>query len=89
MYRELPFARDGAVVWTRMGPTYATTPSDPAGMRRAKVRRLRMRRLPTVALARTGVAFAAVAATAGYAEQAHLCREVRELAGVPLRDLVA
>jgi AraC-like DNA-binding protein len=42
-----------------------------------------------VALARTGVAFATVAATAGYADQAHLSREVRELAGVPLRDLVA
>lgn len=41
-----------------------------------------------LALARRGVPFATVAANAGYADQAHLAREVRALAGVPLRALV-
>lgn len=41
-----------------------------------------------LALARDGVPFAAVAATAGYADQAHLARTVRALAGVPLGELV-
>ncbi|GAA1694704.1 helix-turn-helix transcriptional regulator [Streptomyces yatensis] len=39
-------------------------------------------------LARTGVPYAAVAATAGYADQAHLAREVRTLTGVPLGRLL-
>ena len=41
-----------------------------------------------VALARTGAALACVAATVGYADEAHLCREVRDLAGVPLTELL-
>ncbi|MEU8819782.1 helix-turn-helix domain-containing protein [Actinoplanes sp. NPDC048796] len=41
-----------------------------------------------VALARGGAAFAAVAADAGYADQAHLAREVRAMAGVPLSALL-
>jgi AraC-like DNA-binding protein len=39
-------------------------------------------------LARQGVPFAATAARAGYADQAHLAREVRALAGVPLSQLL-
>jgi AraC-like DNA-binding protein len=39
-------------------------------------------------LARRGVPAATVAATAGYADQPHLAREVRQLAGVPLTTLV-
>ncbi len=39
-------------------------------------------------LARHGVPFAATAARAGYADQAHLAREVRALAGVPLGELL-
>jgi AraC-like DNA-binding protein len=42
-----------------------------------------------LALARRGVPFSAVAVTTGYADQAHLARDVRALAGVPLRALVA
>lgn len=42
-----------------------------------------------VGAARAGVAFARVAADAGYADQAHLAREVRALAGVPLGVLLA
>jgi AraC-like DNA-binding protein len=41
-----------------------------------------------VALARTGAALADVAVTAGYADQAHLSRDVRALAGVPLGELL-
>ncbi|GIG87373.1 AraC family transcriptional regulator [Plantactinospora endophytica] len=47
---------------------------------------LRMRR--ALALARSGTPAAEVAVRTGYADQAHLSREVRSLAGVPLRQLV-
>ncbi|WP_024799584.1 helix-turn-helix domain-containing protein [Nocardia sp. BMG51109] len=47
---------------------------------------LRLQRALT--LARGGVPFAETAFRAGYADQAHLAREVRELAGRPLRRLV-
>jgi AraC-like DNA-binding protein len=39
--------------------------------------------------ARAGRRLADVAADAGYADQAHMSREVRDLAGVPMRDLLA
>ncbi|MDT7845333.1 helix-turn-helix domain-containing protein [Streptomyces justiciae] len=39
-------------------------------------------------LARRGVSYAETAARAGYADQAHLARDVRELAGVPLGELL-
>jgi len=42
-----------------------------------------------VALARAGRPFAAVSADAGYADQAHLAREVRAMAGVPLGALLS
>ncbi|WP_338783876.1 DUF6597 domain-containing transcriptional factor [Streptomyces sp. DG1A-41] len=48
---------------------------------------LRLRR--ALALARGGVPFGETAARAGYADQAHLAREVRELAGLPLGELLA
>jgi AraC-like DNA-binding protein len=48
---------------------------------------LRMER--AVALARAGEPFAAVAADAGYADQAHLTREVKALAGVSLTILTS
>jgi AraC-like DNA-binding protein len=47
---------------------------------------LRMNR--AVDLARSGTPFATVAATAGYADQAHLAREVKALTGVPLGTLI-
>jgi AraC-like DNA-binding protein len=41
-----------------------------------------------VGLARSGRPFAEVSVVAGYADQAHLSREVRALAGVPLTELI-
>jgi AraC-like DNA-binding protein len=48
---------------------------------------LRMQR--AVVLARLGTPFAEVSATAGYADQAHLARDVKALAGVPLGRLLS
>jgi AraC-like DNA-binding protein len=48
---------------------------------------LRLQRALT--LARTGSPFATVAADAGYADQSHLAREVRSLAGLPLGELLS
>ncbi|MET9390630.1 helix-turn-helix domain-containing protein [Streptomyces sp. NPDC006624] len=48
---------------------------------------LRLRR--ALALARDGVPFAETAARAGYADQAHLARDVKEFAGLPLGELLA
>jgi len=48
---------------------------------------LRLRR--ALALARTGTPFAQVAVDAGYADQPHLAREVRSLAGLPLGELLS
>jgi AraC-like DNA-binding protein len=39
-------------------------------------------------LARSGASFALASVDAGYADQAHLAREVKALAGVPLRELI-
>lgn len=47
---------------------------------------LRLQR--ALALARDGVPFAETAARAGYADQAHLARDVRDLAGLPLGELL-
>jgi AraC-like DNA-binding protein len=47
---------------------------------------LRLQR--ALALARKGVPFAETATLAGYADQAHLARDVRELAGMPLGKLL-
>lgn len=48
---------------------------------------LRLQR--ALGLARGGTPFAEVAVAAGYADQPHLARDVRALAGVPLRTLLA
>jgi AraC-like DNA-binding protein len=48
---------------------------------------LRMNR--ALAAARTGLPLASVAAQTGYADQAHLTREIRALTGVPPRALLA
>jgi AraC-like DNA-binding protein len=48
---------------------------------------LRLRR--ALALAGAGVPFAETAVRCGFADQAHLARDVRELAGVPLGRLLA
>lgn len=48
---------------------------------------LRLRR--ALALARAGVPYAETAARSGFADQAHLARDVKELAGVPLGRLLA
>ncbi|TWV44695.1 helix-turn-helix transcriptional regulator [Streptomyces misionensis] len=47
---------------------------------------LRLRR--ALELARAGVPYAETAARAGYADQSHLARDVRELAGMPLGRLL-
>ncbi|XUL91981.1 helix-turn-helix domain-containing protein [Streptomyces galilaeus] len=47
---------------------------------------LRLRR--ALALARAGVPFAETAARSGYADQAHLARDVKEFAGMPLGELL-
>jgi AraC-like DNA-binding protein len=47
---------------------------------------LRLQR--ALALARSGLPYAETAARAGYADQSHLAREVRELAGAPLGELL-
>ena len=48
---------------------------------------LRLQR--ALALARAGVPFAETATRSGFADQAHLARDVRELAGMPLTELLA
>jgi AraC-like DNA-binding protein len=47
-----------------------------------------LRMTEALEMARTGVSFADTAARAGYADQSHLARDVRELAGVSLSQLV-
>ena len=47
---------------------------------------LRLQR--ALALARAGVPFAQTAARSGYADQAHLARDVKEFAGMPLGELL-
>ena len=47
-----------------------------------------LRMTDALEMARAGVSFADTAARAGYADQSHLSRDVRELAGISLRQLV-
>lgn len=47
---------------------------------------LRLQR--ALALARSGLPFAETATRSGFADQAHLARDVRELAGMPLGELL-
>ncbi len=47
-----------------------------------------LRLVRALELARGGMPYAAVAARAGYADQAHLAREVKALAGAPLGVIV-
>ncbi|MCK7624017.1 AraC family transcriptional regulator [Streptomyces sp. RS10V-4] len=47
-----------------------------------------LRLVRALELARAGVPYAEVAARAGYADQAHLAREVKSLAGAPMRVLL-
>ncbi|WP_073500501.1 helix-turn-helix transcriptional regulator [Actinacidiphila paucisporea] len=54
---------------------------------RTLARVLRLQR--ALEMARAGTPFAQVAADAGYADQPHLSREVRSLAGLPLGELLA
>ncbi|WP_231626773.1 helix-turn-helix transcriptional regulator [Streptomyces apocyni] len=48
---------------------------------------LRLQR--ALALARTGLPYADTAAAVGFADQAHLARDFRDLAGLPLTDLLS
>jgi AraC-like DNA-binding protein len=48
-----------------------------------------LRMVQALEVARSGAPLAETAARAGYADQAHLSREVKELAGVSLRHLVS
>lgn len=53
---------------------------------KALARILRLQR--ALALARSGTSYAETAVRAGYADQPHLAREVRELTGMPLGELL-